>query len=79
MLGACRSATKVFLGDWHGELALPTPKLARTKAAAFQPVQRRNLNQKTRELCQNYSQEASSSWCNEIRTQAVALDLQGTA
>ena len=38
-LGARKSGTFVFLGDWQGELALPTPKLARTNFAgsSFQP------------------------------------------
>ena len=94
-LGACKSGTFVFLGDWQGELALPTPKLARTNFAgsgrsAFQPApctkMSKELDQIQRlfsELCPYYSQQGSSSWYividNESRKQAVAQDLQGTA
>ena len=94
-LGARKSGTFVFLGDWQGELALPTPKLARTNFAgsgrsAFQPAPCTKMSKELdhiqrlfSELCPYYSQQGSSSWYtvinNESRKQAVAQDLQGTA
>ena len=94
-LGARRSGTFVFLGDWQGELALPTPKLARTNFAgsgrsAFQPAPCTKMSKELdhiqrlfSELCPYYSQQGSSSWYtvinNESRKQAVAQNLQGTA
>ena len=72
-LGARKSGTFVFLGDWQGELALPTPKLARTNFAGsgrsvFQPAPCTKMSKELdhiqrlfSELCPYYSQQGSSS------------------
>ena len=42
-LGARKSGANAFLGDRHGELASPTPKLAQTDIAAFPPKSKSGL------------------------------------